>query len=134
MIKVRCKLCKQIAPITEHKNDKMFDIYVCAGCQMPNFGTRYREIYQQGSSKILGATLRLDDYYIVLNYGLTYRSRRTNFTSIYKKVIGEIESSIDLEPITWDADQPVIEFDFILKLPHDVGLIKQKLQTYTLFS
>jgi hypothetical protein len=134
MIDVRCKLCNNWAPITEHRNDTMFDIYVCAGCQAPHFKTRYREIYPQGDNKLLGVSLRIDDYYVVLNYGLTYRSRKTNFTSIYKKIIGELESSSDLEPITWDADSPVVEFDFILKLPHDVRLIKQKLQTYTLFS
>lgn len=133
MIKVKCKLCSNTAPITEHSNDKIFDIYVCAGCQVPNFKTRYREIYSQ-NDKLLGASLRLDDYYIVLNYNLTYMYKEANYTSIYKKIIGELESSPDLEPLTWDADLPVIEFDFILDLPNDVRLIKNKIQTYILFS
>lgn len=133
MIEVGCKLCGNAAPITEHRNATMFNIYVCIGCQAPNYKTRYREIYSQ-SDKLLGASLRLDDYYVVLNYNLNYRNRKVNYTSIYKKIIGELESSPDLEPLTWDADLPVIEFDFILDLPNDVKLIKQKLQTYVLFS
>ena len=102
---------------------------------MPDFNTLFRQIAYPGQLEVLATTIRIDEYFIVINYSFNYTTRRSNYTTIYKKFIGLMESSFDIDPITYDADRPVHDFDTTLDLPlHDPVLLKKKLQLYTLFS
>ncbi len=129
-----CGFCDQLMEKIEHTNKDMFDVFLCEGCQK-GFGTRYRQIFYAGETELLATTLRIDEYFVVLNYAFNFTTRRTNYTKIYKKVIGELNDSLDLEPITWGPDEPVFELDFIISLPlHEIAVCKQKLAIYTTFS
>lgn len=137
MTEIKCKLCNGIAPKIEHANANIFDIYACTGCQAPTYQTRYRMIFHKNDPvDPLAITIRLDDYYIILNYGWNfgYPERKTKRSIVYKRIIGELYESSDLDPITWDSDSPVLDFNFIIELPQGAGPLKQKLQIYTLFS
>lgn len=130
-----CGFCNKIPEQVDHANREMFDVYLCAGCKKPDFDTRYRIVCYKGYPDILAVTVRLDEYYIILNHNFNYTTRRTKYTTIYKKVIGSINYSLDLEPITWGPEEPVCDLDFLVKLPlHDPAAVKRKLQIYTLFS
>ena len=102
---------------------------------MPNFETRFRQVFYPGENELLATQFRLDEFHVVLNYSFNYTSRRVRYTTVYKKAIGFLESSTDLAPLTWDTDQPVHDFDMIVRFPfHDPVLLKSKLKLYTLFS
>lgn len=132
---IECGFCHKVPELINHTNREIFDIYLCEGCQRPDFDTRFRQVYRTGEKELLAITVRLDEYFLVLNYSFNFTSKRINYTSIYKKVIGEFNDSLDLEPITWGPDKPVFDLDFVLQLPlHDPALAKQKLQIYTTFS
>lgn len=129
-----CGFCDRIMEKIEHQNKDLFDVYLCENC-IPGFSTRYRQLFYKGEAELLAATIRIDEYFVVLNHAFNYTSRRTNYTKIYKKVIGELNDSLDLEPLTWGPDLPVFELDFILRLPlHDIAACRQKLSIYTTFS
>lgn len=129
-----CGFCDQLMEKTEHVNSKMFDVFLCAGCQ-PGFDTRYRQVFYYGEYELLATTIRVDEYYIVLNYSFNYTTRRTNYTTIYKKVLGTLDANMDLEPITWGPDLPFADLDFIVDLPlHDIPALKEKLSIYATFS
>ena len=132
---IECGFCHKTPDLINHTNREMFDIYLCEGCLKPDFDTRFRQVYRTGQSELLAITIRLDEYFLVLNYNFNFTSKRINYTSIYKKVIGEFNDSLDLQPITWGPDLPVFDLDFVLCLPLDnPALAKQKLQIYTTFS
>jgi hypothetical protein len=118
-----------------HRNTDLFDIYLCQNCLSPNYTTRYREIYRAGESDLLATTIRVDEFYVILNHHFNYTTRRTNYSEVYKNDIGEVVASVDLKPLTWTSDLPVIDVNVVLKLPfHDPAAIKQKLRFYILFS
>jgi hypothetical protein len=130
-----CGFCGKIPDQIDHANQDLFDIYLCVGCIKPDFDTRFRMVCYKGYPNILAITFRIDEYYVVVNYAFNYTTRRTRYTTIYKKVLGNIDSSLDLEPITWDPDLPVCDLDMALELPlHNPTLLKEKLKTYTIFS
>jgi hypothetical protein len=130
----QCGFCNKQMEKIEHANKEMFDVFLCEGCQ-PNYTTRYRQLFYKGEFEVLATTIRIDEYFVVLNHSFNFTSRRTNYTKIYKKIIGELNDSLDLEPLTWGPDLPVFDLDFILSLPlHDVAACRQKLSIYTTFS
>lgn len=130
-----CGFCGQIPEQIDHANRDLFDIYLCVGCIKPDYDTRYRQVTYKGYPDALAITFRIDEFYVVMNYFFNYTTRRNNYTTIYKKPLGNIDSSIDLEPIIWDPDLPVCDLDMVLEFPfHDPALLKQKLQIYTVFS
>jgi hypothetical protein len=130
-----CKFCNKDMNKIDHHNPELFDVYLCEDCLAPDYTTRYREIYHAGEENLLAVTVRVDEYYVVMNHAFNYTTKRTNFTIVYKNPIGEITGSLDLEPLIWDSDIPVCDFDQILNLPfHDPVALKQKLQVYILFS
>jgi hypothetical protein len=132
---IECGFCHKVPNLISHANGDIFDIYLCEGCQRPDFNTRFRQLYWTGQKQLLAVTIRLDEFFLVLNYAFNFTSKRINYTTIYKKVIGEFNDSLDLEPITWGPDVPVFDLDFVVQLPlHDLALAKQKLQIYTTFS
>ena len=132
---VECGFCHKAPDIVNHTNSDIFDIYLCEGCLLPNFDTRFRQVCYKGDTQVLAVTIRLDEYFIVLNYNFNFTTKRINYTQIYKKVIGELNDSLELQPITWGPDMPVFDLDFVVRLPlHDPALAKQKLQIYTTFS
>ena len=119
----------------EHHNSNLFDIFLCAGCQLPKYDTRFRQVYYPGQSELLATNIRIDEFFVVINYAFNYITKRTGYTLIFKKVIGFIDNSLDIEPLTYDTDRPVHDFDMILELPvHNPALLKTKLNIYTLFS
>lgn len=112
----------------------MFDIYVCVNCLLPSYKSRYREIYRINENDLLASTLRLDQYYVVLNYAFDYQTRRSNYTTIYLNPVGIDDAHLGLKPIL-DQDAPVCDLDIVIKLPyHDPVALKQKLQTCVVFS
>lgn len=130
-----CGFCHQVPDVRNHTNSDLLDLYICEGCVKPNFDTRFRHVTYKDEPYILATTIRIDEWFIILNYAFNYTNKRTNYTQIYKKVIGELDSSLDLAPITWGPDRPVCDLDFVMKLPlHNPALVKQKLQIYTTFS
>jgi len=113
----KCGFCHKELEIVNHTNSDLFDVYLCEKCLEPEFGTRYREVSYKGQKEILATTIRIDEYYIVLNYNLNLSAQRTNFTQIHKGIV------------------LIFDLDFILRLPlHDPALAKRKLQIYTTFS
>lgn len=131
-----CGFCDQLMEKIEHTNKDMFDVFLCEGCQK-GYTTRFRQLLYKGEYEILAETIRIDEYFIVLNYSFNYTTRRTNFTKIYrsKEMIGEMNGDLELEPMMWTPNLPVFDLDFILRLPlHDVAACKQKLSIYTTFS
>ena len=96
---------------------------------------QFRQVFYKDEDALLATTFRIDDYYVVMNYAFNYTTKRTNYTKIYKKILGIFKTSVELEPVTWESDLPVCDFDAIIKLPfHNPTLLKSKLQLYTLFS
>jgi len=121
---------------TDHTSKGLIDVYLCAGCLLPKFDTRFRQCFYPGKSVVLATQFRLDEFHVVINYAWNFPGDgRENHTTIYRHAIGFMESILDLAPITWDWDHLVHDFDTVLKLPfHDPVLLKRKLQLYTLFS
>lgn len=135
MIISPCPFCHQELEIINHTNSDLLDVYLCQGCRLPEFSTRFRCVTYKNEKYILATTITLDDFFIELNYAFNFTNRRTNYTKIYKGIIGELDSSLDLTPITWASGNPVCDFDFIMKLPlHDPASTLQKLRIYTTFS
>ncbi len=130
-----CGFCNQAMDQIGHTNSELFDIFLCEGCIRPDYDTRFRKLFTKDSNECLANTIRINDYFIVLNYKFTLVESKANYTKIYKKVIGEFNDQLDLKPLTMSVDTPVFDLDFILHLPlHDPGLALQKLQIYTAFS
>lgn len=131
-----CKFCNKDMNKIDHHNPELFDVYLCEDCLAPSYATRYRELYRAGEEELLAVTVRLDEFYVVINHAFNYTTKRTNFTVVYKNAIGAITRSLDLEPITcWDSDLPVCDLDQVLSLPFDdPAALKHKLQVYALFS
>lgn len=135
MIK-ECGFCSKPMEKLDHVNKDMFDIYLCQKCQ-PDIITRFRQVFYTGREELLATTIRIDEYFIILNYAFNFTSRRTNYTKIYKgkAVIGELNDDLELEPLMWTPNLPVFDLDFILRLPlKDPAACKQKLSIYTTFS
>lgn len=130
-----CRFCNKDMNKIDHHNPDLFDVYLCVGCLQPEYHTRYRELYRRGEDDLLATTIRIDEYYVILNHHFNYTTRRTNYSEVYKNDIGEIVQSVDLQPITWTSDLPAVDVDTILKLPFgDPASLKRKLQLYILFS
>ncbi len=130
-----CGFCHKVPEIINHTNSDLLDVYLCEGCIKPNYDTRFRHVCYKGETEILATTVRIDEFFVVINYHFNFTTRRTNYTRIYKKIIGILNGQLDLEPITWGPDLPVCDLDFIVKLPWDnPALVKEKLQIYTTFS
>lgn len=130
----QCGFCDKPMRKIEHVNKDMFDIFLCEGCQ-PGLTTRYRHVLYTGREGILATTVRIDEYFVILNYAFNFTTRRTNFTKVYKHILGELNDDLDLEPLQWTPNEPVFDIDFIIRLPlHDIAACKQKLAIYTTFS
>ena len=130
---IPCVFCNKIPQLTDHINKDLFDIYLCDNCNS-NFHTRYRLLYHKGQNILLVNTIRIDEWFISLNHAPTTTAKRENYTKIFKNIIGEINSSVEGDPIMFGRNA-AFELDFIIKLPwHDPELVKQKLQIYTTFS
>ncbi len=121
-MKHMCGFCKQEMDQTQHTNSDMFDVYLCVGCIKPEFDTRYRLLFAKGGEDCLASTVRIDEYFIILNHNFYPQSLDHHYTTVHK--------SVDLK-----SDRLVFTLNFILDLPlHDPALCKQKLQIYTTFS
>jgi hypothetical protein len=130
-----CRFCNKDMKKIDHHNPDLFDVYLCVDCLFPDYMTRYRELYRRGQDDLLAVTIRIDEFYVILNHQFNYTTRRTNYSEVYKNVIGEMVQSVDLQPLTWTSDLPVCDVDTVLKLPfHDPAALKRKLQIYVLFS
>lgn len=130
-----CPFCHKNMAKIEHHNPELFDVFLCENCLFPDYMTRYRQVYYANEQELLATTIRIDEYYVVCNYAFNFSSKRTNFTTIFKNVIGALTNSLDLEPLTWDSDEPVCDLDLVINLPfHDPALLKSKLRLYTLLS
>ncbi|MGI0059742.1 MAG: hypothetical protein ACREBJ_08225 [Nitrosotalea sp.] len=115
----------------DHPNKGLFDVYTCLGCQ-PTHETWYRQVFYAGEYELLATTIRVDEYYIVVNYSFNYSSKRTRYTTIYKKILGTIDNSMDFEPLTWGPDLPFADLNFVIDLRlHDIPALKRKLSIYT---
>ena len=103
--------------MVSHTNSELFDIYLCEKCTNTDFYTRYRRVCYKGNSEVLATTIRIDEYYIVINHCFNLVSQKNNYTQIHMGITR------------------VFELDFVLNLPlHDLALSKRKLQIYTTFS
>lgn len=112
-----CGFCHKNMEIVNHTNRELFDVYLCEECTDSEMFTRYRHVCYHGSNEVLATTIRIDEYYVVLNHCFHLSSQRSNYTQIH---IG----------ITM-----IFDLDFILRLPlHNPALAKRKLQIYTTFS
>lgn len=130
-----CAFCQKEMSLVDHANKDLLDVYICADCQQPEHDTRYRQICYKDEEPVLATTIHIDDFYVILNYAFSFITRRTNFTTIFRKAIGAIDSDLDLAPIVWIPSLPVVDLDIIIRLPyHDIKALKKKLQIYTLFS
>ena len=135
MIVPPCQFCHKELEVINHTNSDLLTIYLCEGCRLPEYYTRFRCVTYKDSEHVLAITVTLDEFFIELNYAFNFTNRRTNYTKIYKNVIGELDTSLDLAPITWGKGDPVCDLDFVVSFPlHNPALVKQKLQIYTLFS
>lgn len=133
----KCKFCNKELEQVDHTNREIFDIFMCNGCLKPNYDTVYRRVHYKGQPKILATTIRIDEFYVILNHELNYVSKRAQYTQIYKykKVLGIMNTDPDPQPITWAAERPVCDLDIVLDLPlNNPMALKEKLKIYTLFS
>lgn len=133
-IKMGCVFCQE--PLEwqeEHSGKGYFDLYKCKNCMRPDFETLYRQLYNIGGTTLLSDAIRVDEYYLVRYFQPSSKNARYNFSIIFKEVIGVLESSPDMDPITFN--KPVCELDFVIDLPfNNIKLAKQKLDVWTLFS
>ena len=112
-----CGFCDKIMDMVDHTNNELFDIYLCERCTGTGFYTQYRQVCYKGNQEVLATTIRIDEYYVVINHCFNLVSSRNNYTRIH---IGITK---------------IFELDFVLQLPlHDLALAKRKLQIYTTFS
>jgi hypothetical protein len=103
--------------VINHTNRELFDVYVCEKCTDSYIYTRYRHVCYNGSHTVLATTIRIDEYYVILNYCFHLSSQRDNYTQIH---IGITQ---------------IFDLNYILRLPlHDPAQAKRKLQIYTTFS
>lgn len=116
-----CSFCNQPMKKIDHVNKDMLDIFLCEDCLKPNFTTRFRQVFYSGDDDLLAIQFELDEFHVILNYHFDFNSSRTNYTKIYKNIVG--------------SHSPACDLDTIPRLPfHDPYLLKQKLRLYTLFS
>lgn len=121
-MKICCFCSKEMQKVGHHNTD-LFDVYVCQDCLFPDYRSQYRELYRIGQNDILAANVRIDEFYVVLNYQFNYTNKRTNYTTIYRGAPKQL------------VDTPVCDVDLIINLPyHDPAALKRKLRLYTLFS
>jgi hypothetical protein len=112
-----CGFCHKELEVVNHTNSDLFDVYLCENCMKPGFYTRFRKVCYKGYPEVLATTIRIDEFYVVLNYCFHLSSQRSNYTQIHKGIT------------------LVFDLDFILHLPlHDPALTKRKLEIYTTFS
>jgi hypothetical protein len=123
-----CRFCNNVLTETPHPGDAKGDIfllYICRGC-LPAHNTLYRELYDRKTYELLADAIRIDEFYVIRNY-------KHNKTTFNKDIIGVLESSPDMEPITFT--KPVHEMVGIWDIPFsDIELLKHKLRVYTTFS
>jgi hypothetical protein len=123
-----CHFCQNSLQENKHPGDpdgKFFILYLCRNC-IPEHKTLFREVYDSTTFQLLADATRVDEFYIIRNY-------KENKTIINKDIIGVIESSTDLEPITYT--KPVCELDGIFDIPfRNLELLRHKLSIYTTFS
>jgi hypothetical protein len=134
-IQMACKFCKKpVEYLAEHAGKDQLNVYLCRGCQEPNHHTLYRQLYKKLQPGILLAeSIQMDDYYLVRYHRPTSKDSKYNYSIIFKSIIGTLDSSPDMEPIS--LNKPVCEIDHILELPwHDIEAAKHKLDLYTTFS
>lgn len=130
-----CVFCNKVPPKIEHANNKYLDVYVCTSCLGPEYNTKFREIANVGESVILADSIRIDDFYIIRNFEYNPTYMKANYTRIYRDIIGCLDTSNDMEPLSFRRDPLICQLDIIIELPwYDLELCKQKLQIYTTFS
>jgi len=123
-----CRFCNSVLTETPHPGDpkkNIFILYICRGC-LPQHNTLYRELYDKNTYELLADAIRIDEFYVIRNY----KNKKTTFN---KDIIGVLENSPDMEPITFT--KPVYEMDGIWDIPfNDIEMLKHKLRIYTTFS
>lgn len=123
-----CRICQETLTESKHPGDpegRFFILYLCKNC-VPEHNTLFREVYDSTTYKLLADAVRMDEFYVIRNY-------KENKTIINKDIIGVLESSPDMEPIS--MTKPVCELEGIVELPfHDIELMRHKLDIYTTFS
>lgn len=129
-----CGFCnKPLEFQAKHSGDTVFDLYTCKGCQSPNHDTMCRQLFYKDDKVLLSDFTRIDEFCITRYYQPTNNGAKYNYSIIFKEVLGVLESSPDMEPMT--LNKPVCEIDHIIELPlHDIELLKHKLHIWTTFS
>jgi hypothetical protein len=121
---VICKFCNQQLQRIDHTNQDVFDIFLCENCLKPNFATRFRQVYYKGREELLAETVRIDEFFVIINYKFNLTTNRERYTVIHKSATGH-----------FSASKKVVDINTIIDLPfHDPEAIKAKLRTYTVFS
>jgi hypothetical protein len=130
-----CGFCRKMLEKIDHVNKDRLDIYLCVGCQSPNYETRFRQVCFKNESEVLAETIKFDEFYIIRNYSFNYTNKRTNYTQIYRNIIGALDRSLDLSPMNLIGNPLVYDFDSIIELPFDdLDRLKSKLLTIVTFS
>lgn len=133
-LQMACRFCnKPVLRIEDHSGKGIFDLYICKDCLKPIYNSTYRQLHIINKVDLLVDSIQLDEYYIIRYHKSLSHVSRSNYTIIYRDILGAIENSTDLEPIV--TRKAVCEIDHILELDFtDIAALKQKLSVYTLFS
>ncbi len=123
-----CAYCKEIMPIKNAAAPAALCVYECPTCQMSlqyEYDISYRELYREEDDKLVGVTFGIEKFYVILNIDLAPVYGKTNYTHVYKNVLGKHISQT----------KPIFEVPGIISFPLDnPPLLLEKLKLYTLFS
>lgn len=128
-----CQFCyKYLHLEPEHAGKIVFDLYLCRGCQLPTYDTLYRQLYFKEKPELLADTIRVDNFYVIRHH-VCIQKNDSPRSIIYKNIIGTLDGSPNVEPISFNS--PVCQIDHVIDLPlYDIELLKHKLKIYTTFS
>lgn len=127
-IQMTCIFCTRPLPYDPHHYvpDRVY-LYRCKDCQQPRHKTMYKQQYHQHSKRLIADAIRIDNWYVLRRF------EEINYSVIYSDILGVLNSSPDLEPITFKNE--VCRLNYTLELPwHNIKLVKKKLSIYTTFS
>ena len=133
-LQMQCVFCKKsLEELKSHSGSGLFSVYLCRDCIYPEHHTLYKQLYFNNGFQLLVDAIQIDEYYICRYFKKTTISGKENYTSLSKNVIGSLDNSNDMEPIS--LNHPICEIDHIMDLQFDnIKLLKQKLAIYTTFS
>ena len=127
------RICGFCRGALKYKSANYFDLFLCRDCQEPKYTTLHRQVCYAGQTQLLADSLRINDFYVIRYFHPARPNERSNYTVIYKDILGAIDHSPDMEPIT--LTKPVCDIDHLVELPMDnIELLIQKLSLWTTFS